>query len=159
MASTPARAIGVRARRRRRRRSRAASATAGSKTRSRTASGTNRRSQTAASGMSGARPGRAVGFDGVAVERAGGRPRGLAARRQGVAALLDDLPVHDLLVVLAAHEAGVLEPRHHLVERGPAAIDAVPLQRPPDRPSLALAAAKHAEDEELEVGDLGDALP
>src|SRR5262245_38170214 len=159
MTSTPARAIGVRARRRRTRRSRAASATAGSKTRSRTEAGAKRRSQSAASGMGGARPRRAVGFDGVAVEGARRRPGSLAARRQGIAALLDDLPVDDLLVVLATHEAGVLEPGHHLVERGPAAIDAMALQRSPDRASWPFAAAKHAEDEELEVRYFRDALP
>src|SRR5688572_1008912 len=106
-----------RARRRRMRRSGAASASAGANTRSRSAAGTSRRPHAAASGIDDAGLPGTVLVDGVAVERAGGGPCRVAARRQGITALLDDLAADDLLVVGAGHEAGVLEARHHLVER------------------------------------------
>src|SRR5262245_3097553 len=152
-APTPARDSGCRARRLRTRRSRRASATAGSNTRSRTSNGTARRSHRTRSGM-GAPARSPVGADRLVVERARRRPRGLAERRERVAPLLDDLRVDDLLVVLPRHEAGVLEARHHLVERRARAAHAMAPQRLADRAARAMAAAQDAEHEKLQVGDL-----
>src|SRR5262245_16406307 len=88
---------------------------------------------------------------GLGIEVARPRPRAFARRGDAVAAFFDDLAVDDLLGVRPGDPAGILEPRHHLIEGRRGAADTVARQLaakilagPPTR-------EERAEDDELQV--------
>src|SRR5262245_21008239 len=90
----------------------------------------------------------ACGDSGIEIARA--VPGTHAGRFHAVAAFLDDLRVDDFLRVEAVNPAGVLEARHHLVERRPGPPHAVALQFAPNVLARLLVGEQRADDDELE---------
>src|SRR5262245_65379150 len=85
------------------------------------------------------------------IEIAGAVPGAHAGGLDAVAALLDDLRVDDLLGVEAVDPAGVLEARHHLVERRPGPPHAVARQFAPNILARSFVGEQRADDDELEM--------